>query len=134
MLARREDLISVMTLLHTQTAGLFGLVRLLTVDYIRRHSSNEMDRGAWLRSQCKTDLVLKPAPRLLAEAVPSIALARIRIRKTCDGSVRAAGQARRAPATAPEFRFRLRATSAHSELPKEAADSISGMSLVPRPQ
>jgi len=86
-----------------------------------------MDRGAWLSSHCKTDLALKPAPRLLAEVVPSIALARIRIRKTCDGSVRAAGQARRAPATAPEFRFRLRTASARSELPKEAADSISGM-------
>jgi hypothetical protein len=47
MPARREYLISVMSLLHTQTAGLFGLVRLLSVDYIRRHSSNEMDRGEW---------------------------------------------------------------------------------------
>jgi hypothetical protein len=61
-----------MNLQHNQTAGLFGLVRLRTVDSVRRQSPNEMDRGLWLRGHCKTELVLKPAPRPLAEAVPSI--------------------------------------------------------------
>jgi len=64
MPARREDLISAMNLLHVWMAGHFDLIRLLTIDYIRRDSSNEMDRGAWLRRYCKTDLLLKPAPRL----------------------------------------------------------------------
>lgn len=83
-----------MNLLLTQMAGLFDSIRLLTVDHIRRHSSKEVDRGAWLRRYCKTDLLLKPAPRLLAEAVLSIALPRVCGRKTCGGSLGDAGWVR----------------------------------------
>ena len=131
MPARWVELTSAMNHLLTLTAGLVDLDRMPTVDYIRLDSSGEMDRGAVLRRYRKSDLLFKPPPRLLAEAVLSIAHTRICSRKTCGGSLGDAGQARRAPAIALEFRVRSRAASPHSELRKEAADSISGISLQP---
>jgi hypothetical protein len=86
--------------LRTQLDRLFNLGRLLIVDTTCRDSSGEMDRGALLRRYHKEDLLLKPAPRLLAEPLPSIALPRIRIRKTCGGSL---GDACQAPLSLPRL-------------------------------